>query len=603
MDLQPGKSTIIREHRMAKASLHRTAALCGLFALNFLLRIPYIRYDFLNGDEGIRALTALRMLGGGGLYADVITDKPPGATLFYLIVLRIFPHSMPAVHVAAILWNFCTALVIYAVCRKMFSMRAALWAALLFVYFSTNYFTQDMIAANTELLMLLPYTLAVYFYVLARKEKDSIESAVKIRETLYLFLAGLMTGVACLFKQVGVFNLVFFLLAELLLAYALDRRNAKGSAAATQERRAKLPATARRLGLICVGYACTIAALIVWLKANGAIAGFWRNAVVLGALYIDALSMRLWMKYLVLRSLGYMLFNAALFLLAFIGMIRSAEGNNAHSKRTANQDGPSRGRISVDRWEVLISLWALVSFSGVFTGGRFFGHYFLQALPPMAILGARGVEALRVMLKSVRWRKTARGLAWAAILVFVFGLFRFHHKTAILVYEEIVRHQTHWSRSWEIDKRQRDAVAIADFLSQRVGKGAPLYIWGYQPEIYWQSGCVPASRYLTPYYITGHFYPEVKTNGASLEEPFWREARQQFVSDLEHSAPEVILNVDESVTTLQYPEIVEFFKENYKWAGLIGPEAKRRFVVYHLRKKSPLRRNDQKRAIESLRTL
>jgi hypothetical protein len=61
-------------------------AFAGLFLLNLLLRVFYIRYDFVNGDEGVRALTAVRMLEGARLYAEVVTDKPPGASLFYAAV-------------------------------------------------------------------------------------------------------------------------------------------------------------------------------------------------------------------------------------------------------------------------------------------------------------------------------------------------------------------------------------------------------------------------------------------------------------------------------------------------------------------------------------
>src|SRR6185295_14918229 len=57
-------------------------AFAALFLLNLLLRVFYLRYDFVNGDEGVRALTAIRMLDGAQLYADVVTDKPPGASLF-----------------------------------------------------------------------------------------------------------------------------------------------------------------------------------------------------------------------------------------------------------------------------------------------------------------------------------------------------------------------------------------------------------------------------------------------------------------------------------------------------------------------------------------
>src|SRR4030095_7504060 len=71
-------------------------ALIALFFLNLLLRVFYIRYDFVNGDEGIRALTAVRMLEGARLYADVVTDKPPGASLFYAAVFALFGRNMKA---------------------------------------------------------------------------------------------------------------------------------------------------------------------------------------------------------------------------------------------------------------------------------------------------------------------------------------------------------------------------------------------------------------------------------------------------------------------------------------------------------------------------
>src|SRR5215813_9253277 len=140
-------------------------AFAGLFLLNLLLRVFYIRFDFVNGDEGVRALTAVRMLEGARLYADVVTDKPPGASLFYAAVFAMFGRSMKAVHLAAIVWNFATSVVVYATGSRYYNKRIGLWASVLFVYFSTNYFTQDTMAANTELLMALPYTAAFYFFM------------------------------------------------------------------------------------------------------------------------------------------------------------------------------------------------------------------------------------------------------------------------------------------------------------------------------------------------------------------------------------------------------------------------------------------------------
>src|SRR5438034_9312439 len=106
----------------------------GLFLLNVLLRVFYVRYDFVNGDEGVRALTAARMLEGARLYAVVVTDKSPGASLFYASVFAVFGRSMKAVHAAAIVWNFATSLVVYLIAARFCNKRVALWAALFLVY-------------------------------------------------------------------------------------------------------------------------------------------------------------------------------------------------------------------------------------------------------------------------------------------------------------------------------------------------------------------------------------------------------------------------------------------------------------------------------------
>src|SRR5215471_7235368 len=176
---RPALKTTVQQRTVPGSALQITQtqlllALVGLFFLNLLLRVFYIRYDFVNGDEGVRALTAVRMLEGARLYADVVTDKPPGASLFYAAVFALFGRSMKAVHLAATVLNFGTSLVVYRIAARFYSRRMGLCAALLFVYFSTNYFTQDMMAANTELLMVLPYSLAFYLFLNAHSS-DEVE--------------------------------------------------------------------------------------------------------------------------------------------------------------------------------------------------------------------------------------------------------------------------------------------------------------------------------------------------------------------------------------------------------------------------------------------
>src|SRR5215813_12842656 len=193
-------------------------ALSAIFLLNLLLRVFYLRFDFVNGDEGVRALTAVRLLEGARLYLDVVTDKPPGSSFFYASIFAVFGRSMKAVHLAAIIWNFTTAVVIYLIGARFHSRRSSLWAVFLFVYFSTNYLTQDMMAANTELLMALPYTAALFFFLESvdpgsdaeQRENEIGHPPSKFRFVATSLSAGFLTGVATTFKQVGIFNLLLF---------------------------------------------------------------------------------------------------------------------------------------------------------------------------------------------------------------------------------------------------------------------------------------------------------------------------------------------------------------------------------------------------------
>lgn len=512
-----------------------------IFLLNLLLRVFYLRYDFVNGDEAVRALTATGMLDGGKLYVDVVTDKPPGAAFFYAAVFSLFGRSMPAVHLAASLWHFGTAVVVFIAGCRFYSKRAGLSAALLFVYFSTAYHTQDMMAANTEMLLALPYTASFYFFVTGRDKPGS------------LVLAGALTGLAVVFKQIGVFNLVFFALVE----------------AAAASRRGSFKKSAGRLSLVATGFLLVVGLLAASLAATGSIEDFWRNVVMVAARYSMALPPGVWLKFLVTRLSAYVLFNAALWAPAFWAVA----GKRREEKKGARP------------FDLAVALWGLVSLSGVFTSGRFFGHYFIPALPALSLLASRGLLRFLDRLRGPRAGPKERAMAAALAISILFGAVRFHHRTAILAYEAITGTRTRFSEAWGMDRRERESEEVADYVRQRLDEGAPLFIWGYALDVYWKSGCKPASRYLTPYYVTGFFYPDAPPPAEPAADEFWRAARAQLIEDLKRSRPRIILNIDEAIWSLPYPEIVQFVAERYRYRGQLGHDPARPFFVFELRKR------------------
>jgi hypothetical protein len=128
------------------------------------------------------------------------------------------------------------------------------------------------------------------------------------------------------------------------------------------------------------------------------------------------------------------------------------------------------------------------------------------------------------------------------------------------------------------------------------GPGDYLFVWGYRPEIYYWSGLLPASRFLSTQPLTGvpadvHYFGD---DYRSLLDPsVTADARRQLVGDLEETQPKYIVDeigfFNNHLAILQYPELRDFMSD-YKPLGATG-----RFFIYRRRdlsRKYRLRHNE-----------
>lgn len=123
---------------------------------------------------------------------------------------------------------------------------------------------------------------------------------------------------------------------------------------------------------------------------------------------------------------------------------------------------------SADVW-----LWLGSSAAAVVVGFQFFGHYFLQLVPALALLGAGGLCALSP-------RSATAGLVVTGVLAAGFATW------ALL------------SPRTELDHQRRLAAEVR----ARSAPDETVLLWGMHPEGYWLSGREPASRYLTAGFLT-----------------------------------------------------------------------------------------------------
>jgi hypothetical protein len=167
-------------------------------------------------------------------------------------------------------------------------------------------------------------------------------------------------------------------------------------------------------------------------------------------------------------------------------------------------------------------LWLLaLSAVGVSASGRFYPHYFIQLLPPLALFAAATYEALPSHVSSQRLRAIRATLA-AAMALALAGFF---------------------VAQWIGLRPLRQPSMIGSYLRDHSTAGDRLFVWGQSPGIYDDSGLRPASRYITTFPLTGYIFagpvPGVDTRGRILAGSW-----DNLVADFARHPPSFIVDAE-----------------------------------------------------------
>ncbi|MFZ3567544.1 ArnT family glycosyltransferase [Streptomyces sp. BH097] len=120
-------------------------------------------------------------------------------------------------------------------------------------------------------------------------------------------------------------------------------------------------------------------------------------------------------------------------------------------------------------------LWLASSSVAVATGFHFFGHYYLQLVPPLALLGTLALH----ILPREHLRRSLLATACCGTLFLSWGLLAPHTEL------------THAER-------------VAATLRERSSPTDRVLVWGMHPETYWLSHRTPATRFLTAGLLTNY---------------------------------------------------------------------------------------------------
>jgi hypothetical protein len=413
----------------------------GLIAITVaVLHMPSFFHRLLDGDEAIYGSIAALMNSGGQLYGTAgVDNKPPGIFWVYAATFQAAgTYQMTAIHLVALIVIAATCVLLFVIGRDLGGVRTGLVAAL-FYGVLTAAGNPRLLAANTELFMMLPLTASVL--LMLRRQ---------------WFWSGVLLVTAGAFRQVAAVNVLLAVAAF----FWLEPRGHRG----------------RAFGLFAGGMAGALVAGALVLLLTGSLPGFWRWTV--GSLYGYASTnwtpAFVWMR--ARDSLVPFVVDMAVFWIAAVAFAmhvwRQGEVPAPHPALRA--DLPTSGEVNASPLDRLLVVWLVAAMVGSVAAGHLSWHYFIQAMGPLAVAAARCFDTF-TLGRGVKAAATL-GIAVPALAWWAFDL-----GADPLTYDfspPVPQHE-----------------AVAAYMRDHTEPSERVFVWGNWPALYVESDRLMASRF------------------------------------------------------------------------------------------------------------
>ncbi len=477
-------------------------------AVVLLLRAGFMGLPFGDPDLGGIAYNAELLLEGHAPYRDSFEQKLPGTFLLWAAIFGVGGRGPTSIAVASLVWYACLALMVHYISRSLWGEGAAFAAAILYALFSSSAAVAGTIP-NYETWMTLPLLLG-FFLVLGWMRTGSLSA---------LLGAGAAASAGLLMKQQAVFNVALLAVGVFWVGW---------------RRRSRVFGGLTSVSLLAAGGVIPVFGVLVFLLAKGAWAELVECLHPRGlAVYSTAAPWRVVWELGAKQTRQVMLEGFALWVLGLSGAALLL-------RRSSSVQGEKR-------WLVLG--WGAASFAGVVAGVRFFGHYYQQFLPFLAMGAASFWATVRPRLRS--------GVGVLLALTVLLSGWR-----TIVVSERVL-----WWRVKNIVTGSHVPPSlsqrVAAYLSSRTSSDESIYVWGHGEDIYHLAGRFAPTRYykywvfLNPPPIGARRLTANRAAGSYLSE---------FLTDLNARAPRFIVldpRWSEASPDL-VPEFARFLRRRYR---------------------------------------
>lgn len=496
-------------------------------------------------DQGEYAYIASAWLQGKVIYKEVFNVKPPLTHLLHALALKLFGHSMVAIRLFDLLWQCTTAVVILLISNLFYNKnRIGVLSAVLygFYYYSVNYWH----IAQTDGFITLPISLSVLMFFIARE---------KNKPFLWI-ISGMFLGISVLFKYPVGILLVFLLLIMLFSP--------------------KKPIKLEYINILYLsaGFILPVLIFILSLFANNALHDF---------LYIQ-------FNFITKYSIGNGSDASNLAL-----MINNLIGNFIKAVWTGNlifACAPiiilceifylSRKKESINSF--LIVFWWIAAVIHLVVQNKYYLYHRLPLYAPLSIITSHLIYVGYIKARKYASAQLLKTL-FVSILLFLFYVKDYNsggHESYYNRYKALcdilLRHRNF--RSLYMDRQLnfgartpdfslRANLEAAEYIKKDSTSNDTIYVWGFEPLIYFLSERNCSSRFIYNFPLYGNF---------SWKEQF----RKEFIKEIKANKPKFILVVrgdsipwvtgtkDSSMAAFsKFSEFYNFTKKEYELSTFI----------------------------------
>ncbi len=483
----------------------------GILLLTLFLRLPALIHPRAIDDESVYSVVGNQIVDGGKPYVDAVERKPPLLFWTYAAISRIGgKYDWPFLHGIALLWVVATMAGLYVLGRNLFDPLTGLLAALLYSLYQPWLKFIDL-AFNGEVVMNLPI---VWAWAIAFSKSRS-------RTRPELFVSGMLLCAAFLLKQPAAIAAVPLAIYFLLPGYQKSRGLTFWNGVA-------------QAAVLTAGFFGTLALTAVIL---------WKQGILSETIYWTITNHSLPYIFWKAGFLYTLIFIGVCFPLVFGAAISVQNGSNLWAKRSAERT----------------ALFGLVIASaiGAAAGARFYPHYYIQLIPPLAILAAPVfAQVLSGSSNRPLWLKPATVVAAFSITVVAFST-------------------VYWIG--ELSRRRPDEAG--QYLREHSQPSDRIFVWGQNPEIYLDAQRRPACRFVVTFPLTGYIFGGIYyiDTHDRIVPGSWEKLDQDFKAH----PPQYIVDVHEDAKNAQYP--IRQFPVLARWLESYEPVANvKEGIIYRL---------------------